>query len=287
LELLACCIGAYLLAFVKRDIALEGAKEYFWTDSSTALHWIKKEEHWTAFFGNRVKEIRNITKVTEWRHVPGQENPEDLPSRGCVASRLTQTKWREGPSWLRLPEEDWPSAEPAVSEEEVNREKRKGVVTSLRCKGQWESWYFTYFSKYTIILRMIAWKPRFANNSCRGRPNRIVAELLVDKVVAAEKVLMRMVQKEVFSSNDVSGLKSLQVCEDKEGILRVRTKITEREGMENFKCPVLLLSNHQLVTLFIQEYHLRLLHAGLHTVLAELRENFWILKGRRTVRKVL
>jgi hypothetical protein len=42
LELLACCIGACLLAFVKRDITLEDAKEYFWTDSSTALHWIKK-----------------------------------------------------------------------------------------------------------------------------------------------------------------------------------------------------------------------------------------------------
>jgi hypothetical protein len=82
-------------------------------------------------------------------------------------------------------------------------------------------------------------------------------------------------------------LKSSQVFEDEEGILRVRTKITEWENMENFKYPVLLPSNYQLVTLLIQQYHLRLLHAGLHTVLPELRENFWILKGRRTVRKVL
>jgi hypothetical protein len=238
LGLLTCCIGACLLAFVKRGIALEDAKEYFWTDSSTALHWIKKEEHWGAFIGNRVKEIHNITKVTDCRHIPGQENPADLSSRGCEASRLTQMKWWEGPSWLRLPEENWPSAEPAASEEEVNRERRRGDVTSLLSEGQGQMWYLTYFSKCTKILRMILWMLRFANNACRGCPNRIVEELLVDEVVAAEKVLVRMVQKEVFSSNEVSDMKSLQVFEDKEGILRVRNKITEREDMENFQYPV-------------------------------------------------
>jgi hypothetical protein len=151
-----------------------------------------------------VKDIRNITKVRDWRHVPDQENPADLPSGGRVAGRLTQMKWWEGPSWLRLPEEDWPSVEPAASKEEVNRERRRGVVTSLLGEGQGEAWYLIYFSKYREILRLIAWMLRFANNACRGRPNRIVGELLVDEVVAAEKVLVRMVQKEVFSSNEVS-----------------------------------------------------------------------------------
>jgi hypothetical protein len=32
-----------LLAFVK---------EYFWTDSSTVLHWVRKEGHWGAVVGN-------------------------------------------------------------------------------------------------------------------------------------------------------------------------------------------------------------------------------------------
>jgi hypothetical protein len=118
-------------------------------------------------------------------------------------------------------------------------------------------------------------------------PSRIVGDLLVVEVVAAEEVLLRMVQKEVFSSNEVSDLKLWQVFEDKEGILRVRTKITEGEDMENFKYPVLLPSKHKLVMLLIQKYHLRLVHAGFHAVFADQRENFWILKGRITIRKVL
>jgi hypothetical protein len=67
----------------------------------------------------------------------------------------------------------------------------------------------------------------------------------------------------------------------------MRTKIVEQDDVENFKYPVLLPSDHKLVALLIQEHHLRLLHAGLHTLLLKLREHFWILRGRRTVRKVL
>jgi hypothetical protein len=103
----------------------------------------------------------------------------------------------------------------------------------------------------------------------------------------AEKVLVRMVQREVFTLDEISRLKLLQVFEDKEGILHVRTKIVERDDVENFKYPVLLPSDQKLVALWLQEHHMRLVHAGLHTLLSKLQENFWILKGRRTVRKVL
>jgi hypothetical protein len=286
LELLACCIGACLSAFVKRGIDIEDDKEYFWTDSSTALHWIKKEERWGTFVGNRGEEIRTKTRTADWRHVPGQENPADLPSQGCTVSKLVETKWWEGLSWLRLAEENWPRAESTANEEEVNHEKKKGIVTLLAYEGQWEAWYLTYFSKCNRILRMVAWMLRFANNAQRTLPDRAFGELSVDEISVAEKVLVRIVQREVFTSDEIPRLKSLQVFEDKEGILHMRTKIIEQDDMENFKYPVLLPSDHKLVTLFIQEHHLRLLHAGLHTLLSKLRDNFWILRGR-TDRQVL
>jgi hypothetical protein len=45
LEPLACCFCACLLAFVKKGMDLGDAKEHFCTNTSTALHWIRKEEH--------------------------------------------------------------------------------------------------------------------------------------------------------------------------------------------------------------------------------------------------
>jgi hypothetical protein len=141
----------------------------------------------------------------------------------------------EGPSWLRLAEENWPRAESTANEEEVNREKKGGMVMLLACEGKRETWYLTYFSKYTRILRMVAWMLRFANNSQRTLPDRAFGELSVDEISVAEKVLVRMVQREVFTSDEISRLKSLQVFEDKEGILRVKTKIVEWDDVENFK----------------------------------------------------
>jgi hypothetical protein len=166
-----------------------------------------------------VKEICNITKAADWRHVPGQENPADLPPRGCTVRKLIQAQWWEGPSWLRLAEEAWPSAEPPANEEEDSSERKKEVVMSLICEVQREAWCLTYFSRYTIVLRMVSWMLRFANNARRRHLSCTFGELLVDEIVAVEKIFVRMVQKEVFSWNEIPGLKSMQVFEDKEGTL--------------------------------------------------------------------
>ena len=82
---MACCIGARLTASVIEGMELKHIPIYCWTDSSTALYWIRGEEPWGTFVNNRVREIRELTLKEMWRHVPGEMNPADLPSRGCNA----------------------------------------------------------------------------------------------------------------------------------------------------------------------------------------------------------
>lgn len=55
----------------------------YWTDSTITLAWIKDYlNHWKTFVANcRVLEI-HIASRNEERHVPSEENPVDLLSRG-------------------------------------------------------------------------------------------------------------------------------------------------------------------------------------------------------------
>ncbi|KAF2900797.1 hypothetical protein ILUMI_05397 [Ignelater luminosus] len=92
LELLAVTIGARLYASVKESLNFEG-KSFFWSDSSTVLCWIGGSEEWAPFVDNRVKEIRSLTDCNSWRHVPGELNPADLPSRGCSGLQLLESRW--------------------------------------------------------------------------------------------------------------------------------------------------------------------------------------------------
>ncbi|GFW24139.1 integrase catalytic domain-containing protein [Trichonephila clavipes] len=42
-------------------------KVTLWSDSTTALWWIKEYGNWSVFVANRVKEIRQLTQIQSWK----------------------------------------------------------------------------------------------------------------------------------------------------------------------------------------------------------------------------
>lgn len=128
LELMGCLIGVRLTISTKKALKLDKVREIFWSDSTTAIAWIRREDQWGNFVANRTKEINEYSNAEDWRHVKGTQNPADLPSRGCHPSELQRNKWWQGPSWLYEEESSWPQSSEEVKEEEVMSE-RKGVTS--------------------------------------------------------------------------------------------------------------------------------------------------------------
>ncbi|XP_066256306.1 uncharacterized protein [Euwallacea similis] len=83
LELLAAHLLAKLMNTVRQILDIQISDLRYFTDSSIVLAWLKIDPaHLKTFVANRVAKINELTKITEWAHVPSKANPADAISRG-------------------------------------------------------------------------------------------------------------------------------------------------------------------------------------------------------------
>ena len=71
------------------------------------------------------------------------------------------------------------------------------------------------------------------------------------------------------------------------GLLRVGGRMRCASVEFDARHEIILPKDHQVVTLIVRYYHMRSGHSGQEYVLGLLRERFWIVKARVTVRRVL
>ncbi|GFX42835.1 putative RNA-directed DNA polymerase from transposon X-element [Trichonephila clavipes] len=131
----------------------------------------------------------------------------------------------------------------------------------------------------------MGWILRFINNSRVHVEERKLSELSLDDIENAERVLIRLVQDKMFPN--LKSIPIVNVFKDNEGIIRVKTKITEKKDDTNFIAPILMPSKCLLTTRLIEYYHLKHCHAGVQILMSILRKKFWIMKTRKTVREVV
>ena len=62
-----------------------------------------------TFVANRVVEIQATTQAQNWHHVPTEDNPAHLISRGQVPQDILKNRlWTHGPQWLSQDSDTWP-----------------------------------------------------------------------------------------------------------------------------------------------------------------------------------
>ena len=112
LELLSAVLLARLIVTVEEAFKpiLQIDKRLCWSDSITTLEWIKNEKReWKSYVQKRVDEIRKLAEPQTSFYVKSEDNPKDIPTRGCKASELAvEDKWWKGPKWLFHSVSEWP-----------------------------------------------------------------------------------------------------------------------------------------------------------------------------------
>lgn len=83
-------------------------------------------------------------------------------------------------------------------------------------------WYCKYFSSCDKIVRMMAWIKRFMY---KANHLKLTGELTAQEIYSAEKCLIKLVQTESFTSKEDKRLATLEVYEDEQGLLRLKTEI--------------------------------------------------------------
>ena len=280
LELVSSHMAANLLENVKD--ALEGlpvTSTIAWIDSKVALHWIKGEGNYKQFVNNRVKKIRSKEFIT-WKHVPGEQNPADVGSRGCSATKLQQQEiWWKGPLWL-IHKDQWPedvTTVPSVESETEARKVKEVLATTISMESGFED-LIQRFS-YKKVIRITAWIIRFKEN-CKSTEKRR-GPLITEEVCAAKEVWIKRTQEQVAGSSEFEQHKSqLRLEMDNRGIYVCYGRL---QG----DYPVYLPTKSAFTEALVRNAHLTTLHGGVGLTITKIREHYWVPKLRQLTKKIV
>ena len=295
LELLACLISGRLVSTIKNALSSQVSFQNvrLWSDSMTALYWIKNQGEWKQFVRHRVNEILQSSELREWGHCPSGQNPADIGSRGASAIELRESElWWHGPAWLIEPENCWPDEKPIGRPPESTEEEKRTAVMSVFSDtphGIENVIKIGDFSTLRRLYKVTVWVKRFCfNASQRNKSDRRLSTLSVEDILDSEKELVKAAQRQLGQRDNYQQLVSkFGLQRDQEGIVRCKGRLEYSELQPDAKEPIILPKGHYLTTLQIRECHARVLHSGVRNTLAELRSRFWVPKGRQAVKQVL
>ncbi|KAK9700879.1 Pao retrotransposon peptidase [Popillia japonica] len=169
LELCAALLLARLMNKVKQSLGMRPNRIQYWTASTIVLAWINStSKQLKTFVANRVGEIQETTEASSWHHIPTQENPADLLSRGTIPQELTSsTLWWQGPARLLQHDDEWPQTTCTFQDIELP-ERRKIVIVSNVVQHNVD--LFHKFSTFIKLQRVLSFVRRFIHNAlCQMR----------------------------------------------------------------------------------------------------------------------
>ena len=219
LELSAALLSVKVGLLLDHEIEYENLEHIYWTDSKVVLGYLSNEaRRFHVFVANRVQQIKDHTKISQWRYVDTKENPADLASRGVSAKELSSTHmWFKGPEFLWKPQIPTPVDDHVIGINPQDPEVKHSHSFAVDAKT--ESYAsllerIQYFSDWHRARKAVACCLRFVDrlrSRSVKRPTHVkplvtlrsqlipnYRPLTVDEIQRAEAVIIRAVQTDSF-----------------------------------------------------------------------------------------
>ncbi|XP_043067241.1 uncharacterized protein [Drosophila bipectinata] len=285
LELQAAALGTRVMNTVKEEHSVDISETVLWTDSKTVLKWIgSTHRRYKQFVGNRVAEILESSKVSQWRWVPTADNAADDATRSQSKADLSpESRWLSGPAFLRQPESGWPTPEKGTEHvPDAPDEEEMPEILELQSPGE----------DHRLGPEVCATVPQTEK---RAQEYGLTAT----ECEAAENLLIRQAQLESFPDEmrsaergkDVansSEIRSLAPYVDKYGVLRVYGRVDAALSMPySARRPVILSHRHSLTEMVVRHYHAQMKLQNVDATIAQIRTRFWVTKIRRVLKEII
>ncbi|XP_059058147.1 uncharacterized protein LOC131851643 [Achroia grisella] len=276
LELQAALIAARLATTIVEAVKFKPIKRTFWCDSMNVLGWLRNDSRsYKTFVAHRVGEIIELTDERDDSEI---EMKSLFDKYVALKGELVN---------INVFCEDL----------RVDRDRLQEIVNEYdHCRDTYES----NLQRITHLERHLKEAQAHSESMLEHKRqcNNIRSTLNSDDLLLAENHVLRRSQLDSFSQeiksitigipvSHRSRLSKLPAVIDKNNILRLSTRIVAASDInEDMKSPILLDGKHPTVRLLVLHYHRKAAHANTEMVVNELRQRYWILNLRSTVRSV-
>ncbi|XP_033317545.1 uncharacterized protein LOC117215262 [Bombus bifarius] len=256
-------------------LATKISRIVYWTDSTIVLHWIRSSSHTLkTFVANRVAEIQTKTNTSDWRHVPTDDNPADLISRGQTPKEfLCPSIWKNDPRWLLQSENYWPVWSPTPVVDLPGQKKTICLRTNIS-----DNTLLHRYSSWPRLIRIVARCLRWRHKQ------HLSAHLTTDELTAAHNRLIKILQSSRFAPE----IRILQKNRSEEvgGKLQPLNPFLDEDGLLRPKHPI-ILPKSPVTELIIEQEHRNNHHTGTQATLYAVRLRYWPIDGRSQVWRTL
>ncbi|XP_072389476.1 uncharacterized protein [Diabrotica undecimpunctata] len=169
-----------------------------WSDSQVALSWIHTDpSKLQVFVANRVAKIQALSNMFTWNYVNSSSNPADIASRGIMPEKLiSNTLWWNGPTFLQLPQSEWPNVGFKLKTSELTELKKTPKV--FQVISVQSSDLITRYSNFIMLQRITAYCLRFIYN-LRNKANKRTGNLSIAELDEAHISIVKQAQLESFA----------------------------------------------------------------------------------------